>query len=245
MFVIPFVGCVFSAFIMHSSRSPTWTAFWILTVSPALLSLFTPYIVRRKNIVGQLYYLLSQASVIISIMVIGRKESGWLSEIDTGFFEIAWVTTSGVLTIAFVIAVPFAIIPGMRKQGSIVPRHREIQIDTSVIQDAFSNVQKSFVQIQSAAARETKILDEAIDALKKQIFAQQTELERTNKQLTIAEEEVAEHKALASMTNEQRDAIIRLMSNRKNVDYIVGFVLGVLGSALVQYLPNFLGIISE
>jgi hypothetical protein len=218
-------------------------AFFILIVLffPSLLS---PIVILRNRIFGIAYYFLSCFSLFSYALFLSYIKSGWHSY-GKLLFEGGFLISSGLSFIAFVVAVPTALVPYIREKRHLKAKEYVDLTDLSFIDQRFDNIKSSFSEIQSTISRETSYVAQAMKQVRSNLISQEVELKRVQSELSNARREVAELQSLSKLSKEQQEAFLHLIAKQKYIEYIIGFILGVLAAALVEYGPKMFRLLSK
>ncbi len=209
----------------------------VLVIPGFLASLVSPLVFARKAVYGQIYFAGTSAFLGLTALCLATYGS-YQSLSDLLFVPASILYVATVL--GFLGVVPYAVLPYFRSRSGMPEVRAQRALNTGAISRSFGNIRSSFVDVQNAVSRETLAPEDAIQRLETQIAEQQGNLERVTGRLEATQEELAEYQALAQLTSAQKDAFVRLIGRRKYQDYLIGFLLGLLSSALVQAAASLL-----
>ena len=159
--------------------------------------------------------------------------SGWEPEwLSRELIEILAFTMLGLSALGAVLAIPYALLPRLRRNARKTAD--STTLDVLAVDRSFARIKENFAEVQAAVIRETSSLDSAFSNLQSDIGNQERQLQKIKLELGKALRELEEYRALASMTREQQDVFLRILSRQKYQEYFVGFILGLVGSILVE-----------
>ena len=197
--------------------------------------LFSLFVIDKNKYIGNFYYTFFLASHIIislgttsyELSFFGFKESEILAKI-----------LIICLYFFFIMIFGYIILPAIEDFNPYSENDSNDSYNKELIQKGIQNIKSSFDSMQSAVSNEVKGIDAAMNSLRQTLESQQAELLEVDKKLKKSMEELEYYKNLASLSKKQQEAVLHALQKGKYKDYIIGFLLGVLGSALVSYAPQ-------
>ncbi len=191
------------------------------------------------------YFHLSTGIVVMAM----AASIAWTSEdifyIERDSFGLAFLVFSGVLCLSFIVAVPAYLLPYFRRGIRVSKKAHQKPPDAGFVDASLDRIKAAFAGINDAVNRESANLDKSMEIFAAEFRAQEASLREVRQQLSDLKNEVDEYRELASLTRSQRDAVLAALQRGKYIDYLVGFLLGALSSALVAWLgslsPTFSG----
>jgi hypothetical protein len=231
---------VFSSEKRYSSKFyilMTLIAFIVLMI----FSFSSPYIFLWSYIAGYFFYILTflTSLVFLSGNIVCLLFINYIVTNDNIFLEPR--SLSAMLTIicfsSLIILLPVAILPNINNTKIIYQNYGQ-SFDVQFVDKSFENIRNSFGQVQKSISIETSAIDKAIASFKENLKSQEKRLGQLQEDLKMKQAEVERYKALANLTKEQREAIVKEIDRGKIKDYIIGFVLGMVGSLLVEHFPK-------
>jgi hypothetical protein len=232
---ILFIGATLGVAVKRS-QGPE---FIVLPLTLFAISLLSRIIYTRKRKFTYFYYIMCCISLSFTVLISWTDGPSDLpSFIPKLIVELLIATSIPLTYILFLIAVPTAIIPYFRGQRKSEIIEMDLPFDLGFIAAGFENIRQNFQGVQKAISSETLNIDRAISRFQENLQSQSNEFKRLQNELVRTKEELEEYRTLASLTKQQRDTLLAALSRQKYVDYLVGFILGVASSALVQFFPN-------
>jgi len=218
-------------------------AFLTACFSVPLLAAALPsrLIYQRGKFLGYAHYTACSASMFVLLIMSWFKPADLPTSIDREYVTVPFIIFSSISLGSLIIAVPGVVIPYFRRRGSHVTESAVGSLKVDFVTKGFDKIKESFGDVQKAVSRETSEIHTAIAEFQKNLQRQAEDLEKLQDTLRKTKEELEEYKSLASLSKKQRDAVLAVLSRHKYVDYIVGFILGMASSALVQWSPTILG----
>jgi hypothetical protein len=104
---------------------------------------------------------------------------------------------------------------------------------SAVVRERIERIQNTVAKVRVAIESEATAVDTAMNELKVALEQHEHELDSVTAEVARQKEEAERYKALASLTKVQQDAFLKTLSKNQRSGYVVGFWLGVAGSALV------------
>lgn len=233
-----FLGAAFGIAIQHEPLK--WSIFFLLHLPLLIVTLPSRLIfIHRKNL-GYFHYAVSCVSLFLLLVISCTNPHNIPLSIPPEFIAYPFIASSASAFISFFLAVPATIIPFFRGHLKANDRPPNSLFDISFVIHGFENIKRDFQRVQEAIVRETSGIDDAIDEFQKNLQSQADELERAQKELARTKEEIKEYETLVSLTKEQQDTLLSVLGRRKYIEYLVGFILGIISSAMVEWFPSIL-----
>lgn len=156
----------------------------------------------------------------------------------------AFFITGGLTLVGFLCAVPTLVIPHLlhrfRRRAARTADVEDESYDLGFVDRGLQNIRSTFGQIQSSIANERTGIERALDQFRQNLESQDKELKKAQESLQKTRVEARHYKELAALSEEQQNALLHALGKHRYVDYVVGFVLGIIGSGLVALATNFL-----
>jgi len=151
--------------------------------------------------------------------------------------EWPWITMSVLTSIGVMVIITVRFLPMLQSDVSLVAVEIvDESIDLSFVDESLNNIRQSLSVSGDVISQEQQKIDDAA----KQLIS---ELENRNAKLTLLKDEhrllmkqVEQYKALASLTERQTEAVVLALERNKYLDYLVGFLIGVMSSGLTSIL---------
>lgn len=146
--------------------------------------------------------------------------------------------------VSFIYAVPTAVIPYFRSAINLTSKPIAIssEFNAESFTKRFSRMREALTDIEGKISLETKNIDHSITELTYEIEQRNKQLKDLRDQQASLEDQVEQYKKLASLTQEQTQAVIEVLRKGKYIDYTVGFIIGILSGgiffALQQLRPQ-------
>jgi len=156
-------------------------------------------------------------------------------------FRNQFISVIGFLIVItlFIIVIPVAVIPHFRPQAPLTSAHIPSEISTESFTKSFSRIRYVLSDIERKISKETTNIDNSIIALIKEINARNEQLRALHGEQSRLSEQVEYYRKLASLTEEQTQAVIQALQRGKYTDYIIGFIIGLLSSGVFFALQKF------
>lgn len=155
---------------------------------------------------------------------------------------IAGLIGGSLALISFFVSIPYAVIPYYRRISA--PEQIEVPLlSPRLLGERFGRIRNAIGQIERSIATEVRGVDQAMDQLSSEIESRNRELEDIQTERQRLTEQLRQYEAIAALTREQADAVTEALRRGKYVDYVVGFVLGLISSGLfflLTRIPAFL-----
>jgi hypothetical protein len=110
------------------------------------------------------------------------------------------------------------------------------EIDISLIEKSFSNIESSFKEIDEIIETETSYINELIIKTRTQIESKNSELKELNQQQIELQEQMEQYKQLSTISEEQAKALLVALNRNKYLEYLIGFGIGLLSSIAAAYI---------
>ena len=216
--------------------------FFVLFFPLFASSLLSQLVFRQKRRFGYFYYVLCCFSLFLLMVM------SWFRPVELPAFipplALSWpfIASIFLIFISLLVAIPLALIPylkGVYKKHVVASESAagdEFNVD--FVNLRFDNIKQKFEAVESAVRSETSEINRAIGEFQRSIQSQQAEARRRQKDIEKLREELERYKELYGLTKKQQAAIIAALGKQKYFDYMVGFVLGIVGSVLVQWVPE-------
>lgn len=201
--------CCSTLFILLSDEPEKLLSLSILILPMFLTSLPSPIVVLRNRIVGIAYYLLSCFSILSGAIFY----SIWVLVGENTWVGLIALYGAVLSFVGFLIAVPTAVLPYIREKRGLIAKEGADVNNLSFIYQGFDNIESSFSTIRSAISSQTSDIREAIEQMRTNLACQKTELKRVQGELADARREVVELRALAELTKDQKEALLRLITS--------------------------------
>jgi len=231
---LPSLILAVSAFVTvfgSERRFSTWFYFLMILIAFIVLVVFafaTPYTFSWSHRAGYSFYILTLLTSLtfLSSNIVFLLFRNCIFTTHNMFLDPR--SLSAILTIvcffSIIILLPVAILPNINNTKIIYQDYRQ-SFDVQFVDKSFENIRNSFDQVQKSISIETSAIDKAIAGFKENLKSQEKRLGQLQEDLKTKQAEVERYKALANLTKEQREAIVKEIDRGKNKDYIIGFVL--------------------
>ncbi|MCP3976086.1 MAG: hypothetical protein GY720_16520 [bacterium] len=204
----------------------------LVGVPPVLSILSIRYSLGDRPVAGRVVYFTS--CFAFSVIVVGpvyNHNQALRSSIPREFLQYPYGA-------AFTVSLLFVVASGglwiMRQVQERHAHSAATSFNMEFVHIALDKIETTFAEARSAISRETSSVDGAISQFKKLLEGQETRLQRLQQESKTARAEAEKYKALASLSKEQQAAVIESLRSGRRPDYLIGFALGFLGSAVVQ-----------
>lgn len=156
-------------------------------------------------------------------------------------FRNQFIIITGFLIVItlFIIVIPVAVIPHFRPQAPLTSAHIPSEISAESFTKSFSRIRYVLSDIERKISKETTNIDNSIIALTKEIDARNEQLLALRAEQSRLSQQVEYYRELASLTEEQTQAVIQALQRGKYIDYIIGFIIGLLSSGVFFALQKF------
>lgn len=139
-----------------------------------------------------------------------------------------------------VVAVPSAILPYFRSGTAEGIAEVPTGISTKPVIESVERMQEALANVEEQVSVESKNIDNLMRVLVQEIEAKNEQLTSTRMELERLSKEVEHYKTLASLSEEQAQAVVDALNRARYIDYFVGFISGLASSAVVFVIQLFL-----
>ncbi len=202
-------------------------------VSTMILIIFTMaaiaayYPLNLNVIYGVCHYLVVVASSIVFLVGIGydKIRADWPALLLLFPF------------IVLIVAIPVAILPqfGLGTTEAMAPPS---EISTKPIIESFDRIKEALQNAESQLSIESRNIDTLTAILIREIEVKNSQLRDIRTELQSVRKELEHYKELASLTEEQAQAVINAMRREKYVDYLVGFGIGIITGGMLFFIQR-------
>ena len=117
------------------------------------------------------------------------------------------------------------------------------ELDIEFVRDCFSKIKGRLLAVEEGVKEERRAADRAIDALVSNLEKRNKELQLMRSEQEGLKEEIEQYKKLASVTQEQANAITeaigRGLKRGRYFDYLIGFVIGLASTGVFYIIRRF------
>jgi len=214
-------------------ESDAWPVFCLAVLLPALYSSLSRIGYQRNKFFGVAFYIVCCCAQ--SVATLALAEWVWdLPIVARDPSRKAAVITLLLATLTTLIAIPSTILPQLRQNKLGSGASNSPSLEGSTVGRSFQAIRRNFDDIQVAVRREMSMVDVAIQNLQSRIATQERQLERARSELGRTLRELEEYKVLASLSRDQQEIFLRFLSRQKYQEYVIGFILGIVGSVLAN-----------
>ena len=141
--------------------------------------------------------------------------------------------------ISLTIAVPAAIVPQMKSNTAHDQSPPgEIELNTEFIEDSLTINKGSLRSAQASNDHENKVVNDAINGLLKDLEARNTAIRELEQQEAEMLAEIRQLREISTISENQAHAIIKALNKGKYFDYLMGFVIGLASSGMIQAIVH-------
>ncbi len=190
----------------------------------ALSGFGIPFAWESNWLFGLLYGLLLYSALGLHFI------EGWVNS-NIVIPEKVYQTLGSSIAICLVLTVPMSILPFYRgehiaTESSTVDVIRAIEIDS---------IKSKFSELEAVLTKEGEKIREALATVTKEIDAQNAELNKLQREKEGMMAELEMYKNIVNLTEDQVNAVTNILGRGKYIDYTIGFLLGLLSSAIVAF----------
>ena len=136
----------------------------------------------------------------------------------------------GACLVFFIVSVPVAIIPAFRTSPT---QPDQIQFDSSVLARSAEAIADKFKFFEQALLKEQKKMSQSFEILIIEVKNQNAKVEDLQLRKSALEDQVAKYQKILSLSEDQILSVQSLLKKDRHIDYIIGFLLGLMSSGLI------------
>lgn len=136
----------------------------------------------------------------------------------------------GACLVFFIVSVPVAIIPAFRTSPT---QPDQIQFDSSVLARSAEAIADKFEFFEQALLKEQKKMSQSFEILITEVKNQNAKVEDLQRRKSALEDQVAKYQEILSLSEDQILSVQSLLKKDRYIDYIIGFLLGLMSSGLI------------
>jgi len=130
----------------------------------------------------------------------------------------------------FIVSVPVAIIPTFRTSPA-QPDH--VQFDPAVLARSTKEIANKFASFEQVLLEEQKKMSQSFENLFIEVKNQNAKVESLQRTKSELEDQVAKYQEVLSLSKPQILSVQSLLKKDRYIDYIIGFILGIISSGIV------------
>jgi hypothetical protein len=134
--------------------------------------------------------------------------------------------------IFFIVSVPVAIIPTFRTSPA-QPDH--VQFDPAVLASSTKEIADKFASFEQVLLEEQKKMSQSFENLFIEVKNQNAKVEGLQRTKSELEGQVAKYQEVLSLSKPQILSVQSLLKKDRYIDYIIGFILGIISSGIVAF----------
>ncbi len=173
------------------------------------------------TVIYALFALMASSLLLIGIIY-------WDS--DSNVIRSIFLVTAGVCLIFFIVSVPVAIIPKFRTSPA---KPDQVQFDPTVLARSAEAIADKFTSFEQALLEEQKKMSQSFEILITEVKRQNAKVEDLQRMKSELEDQVARYQEILSLSEDQVLSIGSLLKKDRHIDYIIGFLLGLMSSGAI------------
>lgn len=130
----------------------------------------------------------------------------------------------------FIVSVPVAIIPSFRTSPT---QPDQVQFDSAVLARSAEAIADKFEFFEQALLKEQKKMSQSFEILITEVKNQNAKVEDLQRRKSALEDQVAKYQEILSLSEDQILSVQSLLKKDRHIDYIFGFLLGLMSSGLI------------
>jgi hypothetical protein len=138
--------------------------------------------------------------------------------------------------IMFIWIIPIGLLPNLRVMDNKLAVTQSISPDPIV--NNLSQIQQSIGTVEDQLKEQSDNIDYLSKSLVQEIEKKNDDLKKINDERNKLESDIAYYDSLASLSKDQADSIINALNRSKYIDYIFGFIIGIITSGIFYFLPR-------
>jgi len=239
----PFIGLVILTFfviIYGKHESGEWLKF-IFVVAAFMPITSAPFIFKKKRAYAFFHLCISIIGLITLTSGVIVRELVDPGEIQYWPHVLGFVAFIGASLsfISFLVSVPYAVIPYYRRISEPVKKKVSL-ISSQFLSESFTRIRSAIGQIEKSIGKDAANIDKAIDQLATEIQNRNKELQEIQKEQQKLIDQRDQYKTLAALTKQQANAVTEALRRGKYLDYVIGFILGLISGVIVFLLSTLL-----
>jgi hypothetical protein len=180
-------------------------------------------------------------SLLMTILFILRAYSITLRPISQNLHGYALLITLALSTGSFAVSIPASVIPSLRLKDTTTPyKSITTPLSTEFVERSLSNITQVLSAAENRLEQEKEKVDYSVATLLDEFHKRNKQLVELEKKQRELETEVEQYQLLASVTDEQARAIRGALQRGKYIDYLAGFLIGLISSAVFHLLSTFI-----
>jgi hypothetical protein len=140
------------------------------------------------------------------------------------------LTSMAICLIFFIVSVPVAIIPAFRTSPAQLD---QVQFDPTVLARSAEEIADKFASFEQALLKEQKKMTQSFETLNIEVNKQNAKMEDLQRTKSELEDQVAKYQEILSLSEDQIISVQSLLKKDRHIDYIIGFMLGLMSSGIV------------
>ena len=154
----------------------------------------------------------------------------WDEDSLTDLYGRIFLCSAAACLVFFIVCVPVAILPVFRapERHSVPP-----QFDPAVLERSLDGVAEEFASFEQALRDEQKKMSQSFRRLVTEVKDQNTKVQDLQRRKSELEDQLAKYQQVLSLSEDQVRSVESILKRDRHIDYIIGFVLGLVSSTLV------------
>lgn len=204
-----------------------WFRFITLLLFYIISGISAFFTLKLSIIFGLAHYLL-----VVSCCILLLRAFKKASDLIAGIAVITPI-------IIFSIAIPFSIFPYFASRTESKTAEAPKKISVTPIHKGLNTIKGILDNLEKQVGIESKNINSLRTVLVKDIENKNEQLKNTQIELERLSKEVEHYKTLASLSEEQTQAVIRALNSSKYFDYLAGFIIGLIISGTFFLIQTF------
>lgn len=130
----------------------------------------------------------------------------------------------------FIVSVPVAVMPTFKTS---LPQPEQIQFDPAAVARSAKAMADKFTSFEQALLVEQEKISQSFENLLTEVENQNIKVEELQRRKSELEDQVAKYQEILSLSEDQILSVQSLLKKDRHIDYIFGFILGLVSSGLI------------